>query len=110
MTIMKKKICIYCHQIDDGTMEGFMKVEPCNAPDGDGHSWFYNKAYKRSFTEKFPFQYFVIVKSYTAKTIDENKWNTLQSHLEEQDLFDFNLYMITQLEIAGFTIVKNYGG
>ena len=101
---------MYCNQITDGSTESFMKIEPCNAPDGDGHSWIYNSAYKRPFTERYPFEYIVRVQGWEARTTIEEKWTNLQKQLDEKEIFTFDATMRAKLEVAGFTVTRLYRG
>jgi hypothetical protein len=107
---MSKKKCVYCKQIWDGTTKAFMEIQPCNAPDGDGHLWAYNSAWKRQNTEKFPFIYFVALRGYVVNTTDESKWMALQTHLDANDIFDLTTEQINKLSIQGFGVVRKYQG
>ncbi len=91
-------------------MESFMKLKPCKAADGDGHQWMYNSVYKQPFTDKFPFKYIVRVNGWEAYTTNEEKWNHLQSQLDEKEIFTFDAKLRAKLEVEGFTVTRMYGG
>lgn len=103
---MNKRKCIHCGQINDGSAASIVSMKPCKAPDGDGHRWVYNCAYKRPFTEKFPFKYIVRVQGWEAYTTNEQKWIALQSQLDENNIFTFDASLRAKLEVNGFTVTR----
>lgn len=64
------------------------------------------KTYKRPFTEKFPFMYYIESNAYIVSTVSESKFNEALKQIQEKNITEFTSQQLMKLELAGFNTRK----
>jgi len=64
------------------------------------------KAFKRQFTEKFPWLYIIDLSNYTISTVKEEKYNKTLAQIEEKKIEELTRAQAMGLEAAGWTVIR----